>query len=258
VTEHTSYLPPEPRRWFGLTRPDSPGAEAIKDWVAEHADEDLVALRSDDAPGDMEHLGERRSIAAAWEANSAGACDGIILWRIDELADDIVLQELLLRETRARGLEIHIVEPPTAYPAERALVVETLEARAAYHRAGSKIRQAAGVARAKREGRYLRGPTPYGFRRSEDRRVVPDETEQWIIGQGMELHRCGTPLADIAAFFTAAGMKPRKKGVRNHARETVSGILKRAAERGIQPRRLSPLARQFAGPRALLLASGDA
>lgn len=252
----TTYKPTTARRWFGLTRPESPGAGAIKDWIASHPDEDLVAMRSDDAPGDLDHLGERRSIGDAWEAYSAGGCDGILLWRIEELADDIVLQELILGECARRGVEVLVIEPPEAFPGERALVRETLDAVARYDRAGSDIRRRAGIARARREGRFMGGPVPYGFRREADGLAVADEAEQWVIGQGLELHRCGTSLSEIGAFFVAAGMPPRRKGITTHARETVSHILREAPTRGIQPRRLTPLAQQYAGSRALLLASG--
>lgn len=235
-------------------------AAAIEEWVATRGDV-YVACFTDMVQGTMEHLGERRAIAAAMEAIAAGAADGLVVWKLDRLARDLALQELLIMETRAQGGQVASVQPEeqrllegAEEDATRTLIRHILGAVAQYERAGIRLRVAAGRARARKEGRWLGGMPAYG-KRIVDGRSVNNPREMRILGESLTLQALGVPNEEIGAFWLASGMPPRRLTVRVHARETVRGVLLKAQAAGVSGLPLGPLGREFAGSRALLLST---
>lgn len=57
------------------------------------------------------------------------------------------------------------------------------------------------------KGRYLGGSRPFGYQISEDGMLVPDETEQQVIRQVLELRDRGLSLRRISQAMTAQGVR---------------------------------------------------
>lgn len=252
-------------RWVGLVRVSADdqvgGADTqeveIRQW-AEDRDETIVAVFADvGVPGTLEHLPARDAIGAALEAVATGVADGIVVWKLDRLARELVLQERLLTEFRAAGAEVASVQPEEHRLLEggdddpsRTLIRLILGAVAQYDRDIVKMRCRAGAARARAAGQFMGGPTPYGTRIDPvTRALVLDEHESRVIGEAMALKSLGLTYPEVGEFLCQAGLPPRRLSKSKHAPETVRYILRAGAERGITAASLSMLGRRFAGSR---------
>lgn len=270
VPSQNSHPVQEKMRWVGVVRVSTSEQEGgvatqrhdIEAWVKARQGT-LVAIFVDEVTGTMDKLSDRHALTAAFEALGANAADGIVLWKLDRLARDLVLQELMLRDIWKLGgivastfaEEERLLDDDGSDPT-RTLIRQILGAFAQYERAGIRIRTAAGRARAKNEGRYLGGTVPYGFVIDPiSGQPVHDAREVDIIGEALTMRDVGCSLTEIAEFLLQAGMPPRQHGTHRHARETVRHILREAPKRGISPRALGALGRQFAGDRALIYES---
>jgi DNA invertase Pin-like site-specific DNA recombinase len=136
----------------------------------------------------------------------------VIVYRLDRLARDLVLQEQLLAELRRAGGELHSTSPAEdlhlvdddADPTRR-LVRQVLGAVAEHERAVIRLRMAAGAARKRAAGGYIGGRPPYG------RLAVRGELERDPAARrGLELirrrARAGASLRSIVAELEAAGL----------------------------------------------------
>lgn len=256
-------------RWIGLVRvstdDQASGADtqagAIRQWVADRGGGDeLVAVFTDlGVPGTLEHIAERTAIAAAFEAIAVKAADGVIFYKLDRLARDVILQEKLIREFVAAGATVsscsaeenRLLEDAGEDPS-RQLIRVIIGAVSEYERATIRMRARAGRARGRAEGRYMGGILPYGLTTDAEGYLRIDEREGRIIGEAMTLRRMGVSYGDLAEFFLQSGLPPRHayRGVRQWTRETVRRVLAAAPKRGILPSALTSLGRQFAGARA--------
>jgi DNA invertase Pin-like site-specific DNA recombinase len=259
-------------RWIGVVRTSSDdqdgGADTQRDtierWVRKRRDHLIAIFADEGVRGTVEYLPQREALAAAWAAVAAGEADGIVVTKLDRLARDLELQEMLLRECREREIivascnseEERLLDGSEAPDPTRTLVRMILGAVAQYERGVIGIRCRAGIARAKREGRWMGGRRPYGQQLNEEGRLEIEPVEARIIGQGLTLRAQGCTLDEIGEFFMQAGMKPRLAKTKRHSLETVRGVLMTAADKGIEPAPLGALAQQFADVRRAVMAGG--
>lgn len=255
--------PVAPLRWIGLVRTSSAEQAGgvltqrgqVEAWCAGRGDELVTVLVDEGVPGTLEALGRRSSIRAALEILALGSADGVLVPKLDRLARDLILQERLIAEfQRAGGLvmscqsgESDLLGPGVNDPT-RKLVRQVLGAVGEFERAMIRHRAAAGATRARADGVWMGGRTPYGFQRSGRGKLVADEREQSIIGEGRTLREdFHLSLREVGEFWLQAGMPPRGASTSRHAPYTVGCVLAAAPRKGIRRRSLSPLGRQFAG-----------
>lgn len=142
---------------------------------------------------------------------------GIVVYKLDRLARDLVVQETILAEAKRQGTRIYSTLPTEdAYlqddPADptRKLIRQVLGAVADYERAMIRLRMSAGAARKRAEGGYAGGGVPFGYRVNpvtHDLEEAPGEQETLAL---MRELRKSHSLRSVASLLDAQGLQPRK------------------------------------------------
>ena len=161
---------------------------------------------------------------------------GIVVYRLDRLARDLVLQESLLADIRRMGGELFSTSPAEAgYLTDdpddpsRALIRQVLGAVSQYERSMIRLRMRSGKARKKEKGGFAGGGVPFG-QRAEGRELVEDASERAVVARILELHAAGSSLRQIAATLTAEGHKPKRSKSGTWHPYAIAKIIKRLAE----------------------------
>lgn len=190
--------------------------EACRAWLRSGRHR-LVAVCSDVGRSGLADAADRPGLAEAMAYVLGDEADGIVVYRLDRLARDVVLQETLLAELGQRGAQLHSCsatedahlgddpDDPT-----RALVRRILGAIASYERDVIRLRLRAGVARRLHETGYAAGRPPYGWaaRKGE---LVPVDDELVVVDRMLALSRDGLSIRQIASRLECDGIKSRKR-----------------------------------------------
>lgn len=159
-----------------------------------------------DRPGLAEALGHIR----------AGNAQVLVVYRLDRLARDMVLQEQLLAEVSRLGGRVHSCSPTEdAYLVDdptdptRKLVRQILGVVAQYERAMIRLRMAAGKTRKLEQGGYAHGGPPYGWQ-AVGGELVEHPDEQVVVKRIVEARRRGYSYRYIADQLNAEGLLPRR------------------------------------------------
>lgn len=203
--------------------------DAIRQWARANGHR-VVAWETDTISGTSE-LASRCGWRTAATAVKSGKADGIVVARIDRLARDVMVQELLLRNltefggvvlsTRANENEMLAGESKDP---SRKLVRTILGAISEYDREMITDRLAAARKAKAARGGYAHGALPYGYR-SRGGKLVPVPAEQRALSLMRQLDGQGASTRAIADALTAEG-HPTKRGGKWCA-ATVARILKR-------------------------------
>lgn len=207
------------KRVSGVTQAtDGEGLEvqdrAIEAWAAanghtivgECSDEGLSGkLELDDRPG----LSCSMTLAKEQDA-------GVIFWKLDRLARDLIQQELLLAEFKRAGVAVFstvtaendVMHDDAADPS-RTFVRQILGAVAQYERALISLRMAGGKAVKKSKGGRTDGRMPYGWATKGKGVLVPIPAEAETLALVRQLHADGLSLRRICAQLETAGRKTR-------------------------------------------------
>jgi DNA invertase Pin-like site-specific DNA recombinase len=205
---------------------------AIQSWARAN-NHKLLGIYRDEGVSGANGLDHRFGLGEALEALGGGQTIGLVVYRLDRLARDLVLQEQLISEVRRLGGELfstdggehgYLRDDPNE--PSRKLIRQVLGAVAEYERAMITLRLRAGRRRKHEGGGFAYGSPPYGWK-AQGGELVPDPAEQ----AGMELARRlrgeGMPLASIGAQLEAQGFLPRR-GASWHP-TSVKRILERAS-----------------------------
>ncbi|MFC6014089.1 recombinase family protein [Nocardia lasii] len=193
----------------------------------------IVAWREDAISGTSE-LKDRAGWVGAEDLVKLGKAHGIVVGRLDRLARDVLIQELLLRNTSrlggvlcsARDSENELLTGEARDPS-RKLIRTILGAVSEYDREMTVERlEAARKAKAARGG-YAHGGLPYGWA-SRGGVLVALPAEQAALRTMQALAEQGISTREIAKVLTADG-HPTKRGGR-WSSATVSRILSRTTD----------------------------
>lgn len=204
--------------------------QAIRKWAKANGHRVALWARDEGVSG-SNGLEAREGLHEALSALRANSVRGLVVYRLDRLARDLVLQEQLLAEVRRMGGEVFSTSAAEASylgddpdDPSRKLIRQVLGAVAEYERAMINLRLRSGRRRKAETGGYAYGAPPFGFR-AERGELVPDEAEQPALTRIKELQEAGGSLRSIAAALEAEGFRPRR-GARWHP-ETVRLIVAR-------------------------------
>jgi DNA invertase Pin-like site-specific DNA recombinase len=157
---------------------------------------------------------------------------GLVVYRLDRLARDLVLQEQLLADVRRMHADVFSTSTAEASylgddpdDPSRKLIRQVLGAVNEYERAMITLRLRSGRQRKAHKGGYAYGAPPFGFR-AQGRELVEHPGEQATLARMHELRRSGASYRDIAAKLHAEGRQP-KRGTIWHPM-TVRQVLTRA------------------------------
>lgn len=208
---------------------------AIRQWA--RANGHTVASWQTDTISGTSELASRDGWREAAAQIRAGRAQGIVVARIDRLARDVMIQELLLRNLNelggvvmsARESENDLLTGESNDPS-RKLIRTILGAVSEYDREMITERlTSARKAKAARGG-YAHGALPYGYR-SQRGKLVAVPAEQKALRTMAMLAAQGVPLQQIARTLTEQG-HPTKRGGQWSA-ATVSRILKRTNAKAV-------------------------
>jgi DNA invertase Pin-like site-specific DNA recombinase len=203
---------------------------ACRAWARQHGHQIMAVFRDEGVSGTRE-LEDRLGLAEALAAVKEGRAGAILVYRLDRLARDLVLQEQLLAEAwrsgelfSTAGGEANLHDDPE--DPSRRLIRQVLGAVSEYERAIIALRLRRGRAAKAARGGFAYGSPAYGHR-ADGRALIPDEREQATIARARELHAGGASLRRIGAILEAEGHRP-KRGSRWHP-TAVARVLKRSS-----------------------------
>jgi DNA invertase Pin-like site-specific DNA recombinase len=188
---------------------------AVRAWAKQHGHRIVLWARDKGVSG-SNGLETREALPQALSALRGRTAAGLVVYRLDRLARDLVLQEQLLAEVKRMGADIYTTSAAEAgYLSDdpddpsRKLIRQILWAVNEYERSMIKLRLRTGRARKDRDGGYAYGPPPLGYR-AEGRQLVADQDEQQVIERIRVLRAAGRSLRQIADVLNAEGFRPKR------------------------------------------------
>jgi DNA invertase Pin-like site-specific DNA recombinase len=204
---------------------------AIRKWAKDNG-HTVAGIFRDEGISGSNGLDTRLGLADALDALRDGTASGLVVYRLDRLARDLVLQEQLLGEAWRIGASVFSTSGAEAgYLSDdpndpsRALIRQVLGAVSQYERSMIALRLRSGRMRKRETGGFIGGTAPLGFR-VERRALVPDDEEQRVVERIRQLHLEGKSLREIGKVLDAEGLRP-KRGGRWHS-TTINRALQRA------------------------------
>jgi DNA invertase Pin-like site-specific DNA recombinase len=186
-------------------------AKAIKDYAKANGLR-LVRTLSDEGQSGSNGLDARVGLAEALAIVERGEVAGIVVYRMDRLARDLLLQETLMARMRAAGAEVISVSEPDMDSDDptRVLVRQVLGSISQYERALIRGRMMAGKAAKVSKGGYGGGRPSFGWR-AEGKELVRDDREQDVIALVRHLSEDeGMSSRQIAAKLEELGHRPKE------------------------------------------------
>jgi DNA invertase Pin-like site-specific DNA recombinase len=190
-------------------------SQAIQAWVETNGHE-LVSMASDRGISGAKELDDRPGLADAIGALKDKNADGVVVYRLDRLARDLVLQEQLLAEVRRQGGDIFSTSSAEAgYLADdpddpsRKLIRQILGAVSEYERGMITLRLKAGRRQKSERGGFAYGSPSFGYR-SEGKTLVTDTAEAETRQRILALRAGGATLRTIAGVLEGEGRMPKR------------------------------------------------
>ena len=192
--------------------------QAIKAW-ARRKGHRVALWTADEGVSGSNGVEGRVGLLDALSAFSEGIAHGLVVYRLDRLARDLIVQEQLLAEVKRLGGQVfstsaaedsYLSDDPD--DPSRKLIRQVLGAVSEYERSMIALRLRSGRRRKAEKGGYAYGAPPLGHR-AEGRELVPDEQEQRTVARIAELRANDLSLRNIARTLTAEGYTPKRAQV---------------------------------------------
>jgi DNA invertase Pin-like site-specific DNA recombinase len=189
---------------------------AITKWAKQEGHR-IVLWCADEGVSGSNGLESRAGLPEALGALQDGVAAGLVVYRLDRLARDLVLQEQLLAEIRRIGKELFSTSSgEAAFLADdpddpsRKLIRQVLGAVNEFERSMIRLRMRSGRSRKREGGGYAGdGPPPLGYR-AVGRELVADDDEQEVLDRIRALRAEGRSLREIGTMLTAEGLRPKR------------------------------------------------
>lgn len=178
----------------------------------------LVSIERDEGESGSNGLDDRVGLARALARLDAGEASALLVYRLDRLARNTLLQETISSRLAAAGCRLVSTtegeldeDDPT-----RQLIRVILGGMAQYERAVIRGRLLAGKAAKQAQGGYVGGQPAYGTA-AKGKALVAREDEQGIVEAVVRLRGQGQSYREIGAYLEAEGFRPRR-GATWHAK----------------------------------------
>ncbi len=173
----------------------------------------LVEILSDEGQSGSNGLGTRTGLAEGLARIEAGEVTGLVIYRLDRLARDFVLQETIHQRLTQKGVEIFSVKEPAVEGDIdlQNMVRQILGVIAQYEKAVIKGRMMAGKAEKIASGGYGGGRPAYG-RMADNRSLVENPEETTIVNTVTRMRKQGSSYREIASALANAGLATRSGG----------------------------------------------
>ena len=172
----------------------------------------LVGTESDEGISGSNGLDKRVGLARAPARLEAGDADCLVVYRLDRLARDYVLQELLVNRLREAGTPLRSATEDVETDTDdrtKVLVHQILGSIGQYERALIRGRMQAGKMIKAARGGYVGGQPGYG-RRAEGAELVQHGDEAEVVRMVIEARQGGASYREICILLTKAGLRPRR------------------------------------------------
>ena len=173
----------------------------------------LVAVLSDQGQSGSNGLETRLELAEGLARVERGEASGLVVYRFDRLARDLILQETLIVRLEAVGASVLSVSEPAmdGDDATRKMVRQILGVISEYERAVIRGRMMAGKAAKVAKGGYGGGRPAYGLKAASGA-LVANEEESAVVDTVTSLRRSGESYRAIALALSNAGITTRTGG----------------------------------------------
>jgi DNA invertase Pin-like site-specific DNA recombinase len=187
---------------------------AIREWArANHHRK--VTFFTDAGVSGSNGVENRKALPDALEHLASGRAAGLVVYRLDRLARDLVLQEQLLMEVRRLGAQVFstaaseqdFLRDDPDDPSRR-MIRQILGAVNEYERSMIRLRLRRGQQRKAENGGYAGGRPPYGYAAGGGH-LLPVPAEQEVIARAAQLRREGASLRAICQTLETEGRSPR-------------------------------------------------
>ena len=188
---------------------------AIRKWAKARGHR-VVGFHVDEGVSGSNGIETRRALSDALAELRNGGAHGMVVYRLDRLARDLVLQEQLLAEVRRVGGEVfstsdgesaYLVDDPD--DPSRRLIRQVLGAVNEYERGMIRLRLRSGRERKAEIGGYAFGAPPYGWGASEGELVqVPEE--QVVVEEIIAAVSRGDSMRAVARDLNERGVQARR------------------------------------------------
>ena len=214
--------------------------EGIRKWAKANG-HTIASWHADEGISGSNGLDTRNALPDALRVIRDGNAAGLVFYRLDRLARDLILQETLLREITGMGgvsfstfaSEQEVIEDDPDDPSRR-LIRQILGAVSEYERSLIRLRLRNGRRRKAEHGGFAYGSPPFGWR-AEGRELVPVDSEQATLARILELRETGQSIREIEDTLTTEGHKPKRGGAWHP--ETIRRILRTEDERQAEAER---------------------
>jgi site-specific DNA recombinase len=172
----------------------------------------LIGISSDEGISGSNGLEKRIGLASALVQLEGNQADCLVVYRLDRLARDFVLQEMLVERLRQRATPIRSVTEDVdtdTTDATKILVRQILGSIGQYERALIRGRMQAGKLVKAARGGYVGGQPGYG-KQASDSALIDDPEEAAIVQLVIRLRRDGASFRLICDALTEAGFRPRR------------------------------------------------
>ena len=147
---------------------------------------------------------DRQGLQAALGLARQGKIDLLLVYRVDRLSRKVKQLAQLAEELDRLGVALRsATEPFDTGAAAGRMMLQMLAVFAEFEHATIVDRVTAGIERRAKEGRWATGKLPFGYRRNDDKDVVPDDREAPVVRRVFQLYtrdRLGT--TSIARLLT--------------------------------------------------------
>lgn len=191
--------------------------ETIAAWAKANSHE-IIVVYADEGVSGSNGLDTREGLLDALGALKRREVDGLVVYRLDRLARDLILQEQLLAEVKRMGGQLFSTsDGEAAYLSDdvddpsRKLIRQLIGAVNEYERAIIRLRLRNGKKAKAARGGYVGGVLPFG-KSNEDREFVLVASEMAVIARAKALRAEGLSLPVICQRLTNEGHKPKHGG----------------------------------------------
>jgi len=204
--------------------------QAIRAWAKAEGHRVALWCRDEGVSGSngLEH---RLGLAEALGSLRDHRAGALVVYRLDRLARDLMVQEQLLAEVRRLGAEVFSTSKgEDAYLADdpddpsRRFIRQVLGAVSEYERAMISLRLRSGRRRKSANGGFAYGSPPMGYR-AMGRELIPDEAEQAAVRRIIKLRGEGQSLRQIANVLDIEGLRSKRGG--SWHPQTINRVLER-------------------------------
>jgi DNA invertase Pin-like site-specific DNA recombinase len=173
----------------------------------------LVDVLRDEGISGSNGLESRVGLAEALVRLKAGEASALVVYRMDRLARDLILQETLVERLRNEGTPVRSASEPdldtnTDDPT-KILIRQIVGAVSQYERAVIRGRLQSGKKLKHQKGGFIGGRPPYGYQ-VINANLVPDPEEAITVGLVKTLHADGRSLREISVELERRDIHPRK------------------------------------------------